>query len=110
MTTKNTTDVIRDFLSRKDPLTELNKISNVLDVLRDDVAVAQDGHLDICLHDTYSLLDTCSHNLDEVIEFMTTMQAFDPDAFDEALLEVIRYYSTEPEFEQFLQEIEDEGQ
>ena len=75
MTTKNTTDIIRDFLSRKDPLTELNKIRNVIDVLRDDVAVAQDGHLDICLHDTYSLLDTCSHNLDEVIEFMTAMQA-----------------------------------
>jgi hypothetical protein len=28
------------------------------------------------------------------------------DPFDDALLEVIRHYSTEPEFEAFLQEIE----
>jgi hypothetical protein len=34
---------------------------------------------------------------------------FDPDAFDEALLEVIRYYSTEPEFEQFLKEIDNDN-
>ena len=29
------------------------------------------------------------------------------DPFDDALLEVIRHYSTEPEFEAFLQDIED---
>jgi hypothetical protein len=31
------------------------------------------------------------------------------DPFDDALLEVIRHYSTEPEFEVFLQEIESES-
>lgn len=31
------------------------------------------------------------------------------DPFDDALLEVIRHYSTEPEFEAFLQEIENES-
>jgi hypothetical protein len=75
MTTKNTTDIIRDFLSRKDPLTELNKIRNVLDALRDDAYLAATGELDLSLGELHSLLDTSTHNIDEVIEFMTAMQA-----------------------------------
>lgn len=75
MTTKNTTDIIRDFLSRKDPLTELNKIRNVMDVLRDDAYLAATGELDLNLDELHSMLDTSTHNLDEVIEFMTAMQA-----------------------------------
>jgi hypothetical protein len=73
--TKNTTDIIRDFLSRKDPLTELNKIRNVLDVMRDDAYLATTGGLDLSLGELHSMLDTSTHNLDEVIEFMTAMQA-----------------------------------
>jgi hypothetical protein len=75
MTTKNTTDIIQSFLSRKDPLTELNKIRNVMDVMRDDAYLAATGELDLSLGELHSLLDTSTHNLDEVIEFMTAMQA-----------------------------------
>ena len=75
MTTKNTTDIIHDFLSRKDPLTELNKIRNVLDALRDDAYIAATDELDLSLGELHSMLDTSTHNLDEVIEFMTAMQA-----------------------------------
>jgi hypothetical protein len=38
---------------------------------------------------------------------MRLEDGIEDDPFDDVLLEVIRHYSTEPEFEQFLQEIED---
>jgi len=52
-------------------------------------------NLDILVRD--NLQDYYRMRLDDGIE---------DDPFDDALLEVIRHYSTEPEFEAFLQEIE----
>jgi hypothetical protein len=75
MKTKSTTEIIQSFLPHKDPLTELNKIRNVLDVMRDDVRLASQGKLELSLGEMYSLLDTSTHNLDSVIEFLDAMQA-----------------------------------
>jgi len=75
MKTKSTTEVISNFLSQKDPLTELNKVHTILDVLRDDLHKAKDDVSELNISEIYNMVNDCAEDLSKVVEFMSAMQA-----------------------------------